>query len=130
MRRLVDRAIEAFNGWLASERGFVQAIIVSLGWNVAVAFGLDKHGFLYLFVATELGIITQFTLAIIGRRSGDKVDRALATIDQVVDDVYVASQATLRLAENELHLQEALAAQSEAIVAAVTELRTHLTKET
>jgi len=130
MRRVVNAAIERFNDWLASERGFVQAVVVSVAWNVAVFVGVDPHGFVYLFVATELGIITQFTLAIIGRRSGAKVDQALATIDQVVDDLYTTAQATLRLAQNEAGIQAALAAQSETIAAAVTELQNHLTKET
>lgn len=123
MRRAVNAAIEWFNDWLGSERGFVQAVVICLLWNVAVVYGLDKHGFLFLYLATELGIITQFNLAIIGRRSGRKVDEALATIDKVVDEVYVTAQTTLKLAENEQHLQEALIAQTEAIVAALDELR-------
>lgn len=120
---IVHALVERFNDWLGSYAGFVLALIISLVWNAAVIVGLDPHGFVYLYLATELGIITQFNLAIIGRHSSAKVDRALATIDQVVDDNYVATQTLIQLAKNEADLLEAFAAQAAAITAALEELR-------
>ena len=124
--RGVDKAIERFNDWLGSKRGFVQAVGISIAWNIAVWFGLDKHGFLYLFLATELGIVTQFTLAIINKDTSAKVDQAL-------DELYAGTQTILKLARDEiterkreLDLQEAIAAQNEAIATVLRELQTDL----
>ena len=114
--RTIHATVEHLNNWLGSYAGFVIAVIVSAAWNVAVVLGLDKHGFLYLYLATELGIVTQFNLAIIGRRSSRTVDTALAQIDSVVDQVLVASETLLKLAEAEMHLQEVIVAQSETLL--------------
>lgn len=101
MRRSLDRAIAWFNRWLASDAGFVQAFLLTLGWTALIFAGFDKHGFWFLYFATAVSFITQFSVAIIGRRSGDKVDVALQTL--------------LQLARNDEADGDALIAQAEAI---------------
>ena len=73
---------------------------------------------------------TQNGLAHENKLTSEKLDLALRTIDQVVDDVYVATQAVLTLARNETNVQQALVTQAGAIHAAISELRDHITKET
>ena len=118
-RRTSGRAVVLFNDWLGSVAGFAQAILITLAWTLIVGLGLDKHGFWFLYFATAVSFITQFNLAIIGRRSSRKVDEALERIDSVIDDVYATSQATLQLARNEETVTDALITQSEAIAAAL-----------
>ncbi len=128
--RIVNSAIEAFNDWLGSEAGLIQGVVLTIVWTVAAFVGVDRHGFAFLYFATALSFITQFNIAIIGRRSSRKVDDALETIDRVVDEVYVTTQALVQLAQNEATIQDALASQSEAIIAALNELRAHIAADT
>lgn len=47
-------------------------------WIPLVVFGWDKHGFLYLYIATALSLITQVPLAMIGSRAAEKAEAAEA----------------------------------------------------
>lgn len=127
--RVVNAAIEGFNDWLGSENGLLQGVALTIAWTVAAFTGVDQHGFAFLYFATALSFITQFNIAIIGRRSSTKIDEALRTIDQVVDEVFVSTQALIRLAENESTVQTALIEQTDAMVGMLAELRAHIAPE-
>lgn len=127
LRRATERIVYTFLGWFESFGSVWQTTLVcvgvgvfEIGWPAA-----DKHLVAVLLVSLY-ATFTQNGLAHGNRLTGQKVDQALATIDEVVDDVYVSTQALIRLAENEVHMQEGMVAQTEAIVAALTELREHL----
>jgi low affinity Fe/Cu permease len=63
--------------WLASPIGFVQACVVTVLWCVAIAHGLDHHGFWFLFVATLISFVTQFTIAFQNEQASEALDLAL-----------------------------------------------------
>lgn len=115
----VDRAIEAFNDWLGSRRGFVQSILITIAWTTLALLGFDEHGFWFLYAATAFSVVTQFTLAIIARRAGVKAENALTRIDAAV-------ALLVQLARNETDMQETLVRHGELTVAAVSALRAAL----
>lgn len=66
---LFSRAIDAQARWVArwlhSRTAFVQLVYGSLLWIPFVVLGIDGHGFLYLYVATTLSLVTQVPLAML-----------------------------------------------------------------
>lgn len=58
-----------FTDWLASPAALVQGIVLTLLWLPLIWFGLDEHGFWFLFFATLVSFLTQFPLAYASRRS-------------------------------------------------------------
>lgn len=117
--------------WFALPFAIGGAAAAVFGWKVGLGALLLSRWLLpgYLDVVTWFSSATQFTLAYQNEKAGRKLDEALETIDRVVDEVYVTSQALLQLARNETNIQQALVTQSAAIHAAIAELRHHLTKE-
>lgn len=63
-----DKLIHRFNIWLGSRKGFVQSVVFTLLWVPLVIWRVDSHGFIYLYLATALSLITNFSLAIYARR--------------------------------------------------------------
>jgi hypothetical protein len=74
--RSVDWLAEATVRWLRSRAAFVQIVLATLLWVPLVVFGIDSHGFLYLYIATALSVITQVPLAMIGYRAMLKAESA------------------------------------------------------
>lgn len=71
----VTRIIDAFNRWLGSELGFIQATLITFLWVPFVVIRIDNHGFFYLYIATALSLITNFSLAIYARRLAAEQDK-------------------------------------------------------
>lgn len=63
--RTIDAQARWVATWLHSRTAFVQLVYGSLLWIPFVALGIDGHGFLYLYVATTLSLITQVPLAML-----------------------------------------------------------------
>lgn len=126
-RRLAEWAVYRFLGWFESFNSVWQTTLLCVGVGV-FEIGwprLDPH-LVAVLIVSLYATFTQNGLAHENKLNSDKLDQALERIDQVADETYVNTQTLLRLAENETHLQETAIAQTEAIVAALHELRTHL----
>ena len=66
---IVDRQAAWVAAWLYSRSAFVWLVYGSVAWVPLVVGGFDKHGFLYLYIATSLSLITQAPLAMLARRA-------------------------------------------------------------
>lgn len=55
----------------------MQAAVVTGLWVLAIEHGLDPHGFWFLFVATLISFITQFTIAFQNEQASHTLDLAL-----------------------------------------------------
>lgn len=119
------RVVYGFIKWFTSfESVWQTTIVIFAGWAFESYTHLDPGHLLFLLVLSLYATFTQNALAFVSETTSQKIDEALAQIDGVVDDVYVATQALLKMAENETHLQEALATQTESMALALSELRT------
>jgi len=63
--RSIDRQGEWMAEFLHSRAAFVWLVYGTILWIPFVVLGLDPHGFLYLYVATSLSLITQVPLAML-----------------------------------------------------------------
>lgn len=63
--------------WLASPAGFLQAVVITVLWCVAIARGWDQHGFAFLFFATLISFVTQFTIAFQNEQAASALDLTL-----------------------------------------------------
>lgn len=126
LRRFAAWAVYGFLSWFESFDSVWQTTLVCIGGTALEDLfpRLDPGHLLFLLVLSLYATFTQNGLGHGNKLTAHKVDQALAQIDQVVDDVYVATQALLKMAENETHLQEAVAQQTESIALALSELRT------
>ena len=83
MRRYLARSIDAQARWLAdwlySRGAFVALVYGTIGWVPLVVFGWDKHGFIYLYIATSLSLITQNPLAMLGKWAATEARRSELT---------------------------------------------------
>lgn len=79
MREYVGRVIDVQARWLArwlhSRWAFVQLVYGTIFWIPFVAFGLDPHGYLYLYVATSLSLITQSPIAMLALWAAQEAHR-------------------------------------------------------
>lgn len=80
----IDRIVTAFNDWLGTNRGFIHATLATLIWIPFVAFGYDKHGFIYLYMATALSLISNFSLAIYARKLQREQDKFEYWLEQML----------------------------------------------
>lgn len=71
--------------------GFIQSVVITLLWIPMVLLGFDMHGFVYLYVATALSLITNFSLAIYARRLQDET----AKFEQMVLQLLRNQQDTM-----------------------------------
>jgi len=128
MRRAAERIVYGFLGWFESFNSVWQTTFLCIAVGVfEIGFpNLDRH-LIAVLVVSLYATFTQNGLAHENKLTSDKLDLALKTIDQVVDDVFVATQAILTLARNETNTQQALISQASAIHAAISELRDHIT---
>lgn len=63
--RFIDWQAEWVAEFLHSRAGFLWLVYGTVLWIPFVVLGLDPHGFLYLYVATSLSLITQVPLAML-----------------------------------------------------------------
>lgn len=89
----VDYCADAVANWLGSRAAFVQVVLVTLIWIPFVVAGIDSHGFLYLYLATALSLVTQVPLAMIGVRAGNKADQAEAKSQQTLEAILTTMKA-------------------------------------
>jgi len=61
----IDRQSRWVARWLHSRSAFVWLVYGTVLWIPLVAIGVDPHGFLYLYIATSLSLITQVPLAML-----------------------------------------------------------------
>lgn len=131
-RRAAERLVYGFLAWFESFNSVWQTTLVIFSlWGIESAFPtVDPGHLVFLLVLSLYATFTQNGLAHENKITAEKLDHALETIDRVIDDLYVNSQATLQLAQNETNIQQALVTQSNAITAALAELRYHITRDT
>lgn len=67
--RFIDWQAETVAEWLYSNLAYVQLVYGTVFWIPLVVFGYDQHGFLYLYIATALSLITQSPLAKLAHRA-------------------------------------------------------------
>ena len=65
LARFIDRQAEWLADWLRSRWAFVWLVYGTLMWIPLVILGIDHQGFLYLYVATSMSLITQSPLAML-----------------------------------------------------------------
>lgn len=125
--RAIQAVVYGFLAWFESFDSVWQTTLVcagvaifEMGWPE-----LDPHLFAVL-VLSLYATYTQNGLAHGQWLTGAKLDRALGEIDRVGDENYAATQALVQLAESEVHLQQAVINQGEAVAAALAELRSGL----
>lgn len=75
-RRVVDRAAAAVADWLGSRAAFIQVCVGTLVSVPLTVYGVDSHGFGFLYIATALSLVTQVPLAMIGMRAREEAQRA------------------------------------------------------
>lgn len=63
--RMLDVQAQWVANWLRSRSAFVWLVYGTVLWVPFVVFGFDPHGFLYLYIATSLSLITQVPLAML-----------------------------------------------------------------
>ena len=131
MRRLTEWAVYGFLRWFESFDSVWQTTLAIFGgWAFELAYPtLDPGHLVFLLVLSLYATFTQNGLGHGNKLTAQKVDAALETIDRIVDDLYVATQTLIQMARSESSVQEALlaqtaavAAQTELIVAALSEL--------
>lgn len=132
LRRFTERAVYGFLGWFESFDSVWQTTLVCLaGFGAAVTATIvyPRSLMVALLISMFTNLLsvyatfTQNGLAHENKLNSNKLDAALETIDRVVDEVYVTTQALVQLAQSEQSLQANAIAQSEAILAALDELR-------
>lgn len=67
--RFIDRQAEWVATWLYSRSAFIWLVYGTILWIPLVVLGLDPHGFLYLYVATSMSLVTQVPLAMLAYRA-------------------------------------------------------------
>lgn len=72
----LDRQARWVANWLSSRSAFVWLVYGTIAWIPFVVLGLDPHGFLYLYVATSLSLITQVPLAMLASWAGIESKKA------------------------------------------------------
>ena len=69
LREYVGRSIDAqasyVANWLYSRAAFVWLVYGTIAWIPLVILGIDHQGFLYLYIATSLSLVTQVPLAML-----------------------------------------------------------------
>ncbi|MDE2100540.1 MAG: hypothetical protein KGL39_25070 [Patescibacteria group bacterium] len=111
IRRALDQQAEWVINWLRSRTAFVQLVYGTILWVPLVVLGIDEHGFLYLYIATSLSLITQVPLAMIGYRAHREAKLAEEKISIALDAILASSRAVHILIETvsmELKEQDAL----------------------
>jgi len=80
VRRSLAVAIDAQARWLAdwlySRTAYVLLVYGTILWVPLAVLGVDKHGFVYLYVATSLSLVTQVPLAMLGRSAAAEARRS------------------------------------------------------
>lgn len=81
--------LERFNRWFTSAAGVWQTCAVTLVIVVLerVFPHADPHGFWLLYILTVYSGVTQSALAYAGAQSADKLDRALAKIERLEEQI-------------------------------------------
>jgi hypothetical protein len=100
---IVDRAADLTVGWMRSRGAFVQVIAVTLGWIPLVVLGVDNHGFIYLYIATALSLVTQIPLAMIGWKAMSKAESAEEGAKQTMEGMLVTMKSLQAIIDSLRH---------------------------
>jgi len=65
LHSFIDRQARWVTDWLHSRSAYVILVYGTILWIPLVILGLDQHGFIYLYIATSLSLITQVPLAML-----------------------------------------------------------------
>jgi len=76
LARTIDRQARWLADWLYSRAAFIILVYGTLGWVPLVVLGYDKGGFLYLYIATSLSLVTQNPLAMLGKWAATEAKRS------------------------------------------------------
>lgn len=75
-RQWIDQQALWVAGWLGGRAAFVQLTYGTIIWIPLVVLGIDRGGFLFLYLATSVSLITQVPLAMIGQKAREEAHRA------------------------------------------------------
>jgi hypothetical protein len=96
---MIDRQAAWVAGWLRSRAAFVQITYGSLLWVPFVALSIDQHGFLYLYIATTLSLVTQVPLAMLAFWASRDAKAAEQKMVSALDALHAIMQGTRTLME-------------------------------
>lgn len=100
------RLAERFTDWLASPRALIQGLVLTFLWLPLVWFGIDAHGFWFLFFATLVSFITQFPLAYASRRSEMHMVKLMRLMVALAEEIKSEQgEQTAQLDEIEEHIE-------------------------
>lgn len=108
-KRQVDRQARWLANWLYSRSAYVVLVYGTLGWIPLVIFGVDRSGFLYLYIATSLSLVTQNPLAMLGKSAAAEARRAEeGQVETLKLLVGLSERIVADLGEQEVVMHEAL----------------------
>ena len=88
IRKAIDIQARWVARWLYSRGAFVALVYGTLGWIPLVLFGFDKNGFIYLYIATSLSLITQNPLAMLAHWASRDAQKADEHHRELLDAMY------------------------------------------
>lgn len=82
--RFIDWQAEAVARWLYSRIAYIQLVYGTLLWVPLVVLGFDQHGFIYLYIATAMSLITQSPLAMLAHKASRDAQEAEKLTEQAL----------------------------------------------
>ena len=110
-RRVIDGQAEWLARSLYSRWGYVLLVYGSILWVPLVVFSIDDHGFLYLYIATSLSLVTQVPLAMLARKAAQEAMHADTMSRQILENMLSTMEAVHALVQSvrsEMESQEDL----------------------
>lgn len=84
LHRLIDWQAEAVARWLYSRIAYVQLVYGTFLWVPLVVLGFDQHGFIYLYIATAMSLVTQSPLAMLAHKASRDAKEAEKLTEQAL----------------------------------------------
>lgn len=82
----LDRQARWVANWLHSRSAFIWLVYGTVAWIPFVVLGLDPHGFLYLYIATSLSLVTQVPLAMLASWAAQEAMRSEELTRQTLEN--------------------------------------------
>lgn len=106
LTRSIDRQARWLAEFLYSRASYVLLVYGTLGWIPLVVLRVDKGGFLYLYIATSLSLITQNPLAMLGKWAATEAKRSEETqVEMMKLLVALAEKIVVELEEQDAVLE-------------------------
>lgn len=95
----VDAQARWVANWLRSRSAFITLVYGTVLWIPFVVLGLDPHGFLYLYIATSLSLVTQVPLAMLAYWASREAESANIKMHEGLAGIHAIGTATQALVE-------------------------------